>query len=58
MHAFDRFTPATLKCLKAYAWPGNVRELENLLERTAVVAKGPLIGMEDLPPECTHPGAA
>ena len=46
------FTPAALECLQAYAWPGNVRELENLLERTAVVANGPAIGVEDLPPEC------
>ena len=52
------FTPAALGCLQAYAWPGNVRELENLLERTAVVANGPFIGVEDLPPECTHPIAA
>jgi len=52
------FTPAALECLQAYAWPGNVRELENLLERTAVVANGPFIGVEDLPPECTHPVAA
>ena len=52
------FTPMALECLQAYAWPGNVRELENLLERTAVVADGPLIGVEDLPPECTRPSAA
>uniref|UniRef100_I2Q2L2 Transcriptional regulator containing PAS, AAA-type ATPase, and DNA-binding domains n=1 Tax=Desulfovibrio sp. U5L TaxID=596152 RepID=I2Q2L2_9BACT len=52
------FTPAALECLQAYAWPGNVRELENLLERTAVVANGPSICVEDLPPECTCPIAA
>jgi transcriptional regulator of acetoin/glycerol metabolism len=52
------FTPAALECLQAYAWPGNVRELENLLERTAVVASGPAIGVEDLPPECACSVAA
>ncbi|HCR12143.1 MAG TPA: transcriptional regulator [Desulfovibrio sp.] len=45
------FTPAALASLEGYAWPGNVRELENLVERTAVVAKGPHIDAEDLPPE-------
>jgi len=34
--------------LMAYHWPGNVRELKNVLERGAVVAKGPIIGAEDL----------
>ena len=45
------FAPAALASLEGYAWPGNVRELENLVERTAVVAKGPHIDAEDLPPE-------
>jgi DNA-binding NtrC family response regulator len=30
-------------------WPGNVRELENAIEHAVVVAKGNLIGAEDLP---------
>jgi len=50
------FTPEALACLEAYAWPGNVRELENLIERTAVMAEGPVIGMGDLPPELSGPG--
>ena len=33
-----------------YDWPGNVRELENLMERLAVLADGPVIGVDDLPP--------
>lgn len=40
--------------LMAYDWPGNVRELENICERAAVVARGPLILAEDLPPSL-HP---
>jgi len=36
--------------LREYAWPGNVRELENLVERLAVLADGPLIEVSDLPP--------
>jgi two-component system response regulator HydG len=35
--------------LQAYAWPGNVRELENVLERTLILAPGPVITADDLP---------
>jgi DNA-binding NtrC family response regulator len=33
-----------------YEWPGNVRELENVIERVAVLADGPVIAAGDLPP--------
>lgn len=35
--------------LQAYDWPGNVRELENVLDRAALLARGPAIRVEDLP---------
>ena len=35
--------------LMRHPYPGNVRELENVLEHAYVVARGPLIGVEDLP---------
>ncbi len=35
----------------SYRWPGNVRELENLIERCAVIASGPTITANMLPPE-------
>ena len=35
--------------LRAHDWPGNVRELENVIERAVVLAKGVVIGGEDLP---------
>lgn len=34
--------------LISYDWPGNVRELEHALTRAAVLARGPLIGVEHL----------
>ncbi len=45
--------PAVLAALGAYHWPGNVRELENVIRRATVVAKGPAILVNDLPPEVT-----
>jgi two-component system response regulator HydG len=34
--------------MAAHRWPGNVRELENVVERAAVLAKGPTITRNDL----------
>jgi DNA-binding NtrC family response regulator len=46
----------TTKLLERHDWPGNVRELRNVMERSTIVAKGPLIEPEDLPP-LTSPNA-
>ncbi|MDP8237075.1 MAG: sigma-54 dependent transcriptional regulator [Candidatus Erginobacter occultus] len=43
-------TPAALRALQKYPWPGNVRELKNCLEAMVVLAKNPVLGLEDLPP--------
>jgi len=32
-----------------YRWPGNIRELENTIERIAVLTRGDVIGLDDLP---------
>ncbi len=37
-----------LEMLMAYDWPGNVRELRNVLERGAVMARGPIITPTEL----------
>jgi two-component system response regulator HydG len=42
-------TPEALAVLTAYSWPGNVRELENVLERAAALADGPILKDSDLP---------
>jgi two-component system response regulator AtoC len=40
-----------LELLSRYDWPGNVRELQNVIERAAALADGPLIRPEHLPEE-------
>lgn len=43
------FAPAALALLKGYSWPGNVRELQNVIERMAALADGPVIQVEQFP---------
>ncbi len=43
--------------LSAYAYPGNVRELRNLVERACILARGDVIGPDDLPPLESAAGA-
>src|SRR5262245_5479371 len=37
------FAPDARTALRRYPWPGNVRELRNAIERTALIAEGPMI---------------
>ncbi len=50
-----RLSPQAAAALKAYSWPGNVRELEHAMERIMILASGPTIASEDLPPEIQLP---
>ncbi len=34
--------------LVSYHWPGNVRELENVIERSVLLAKGPMVEADDV----------
>jgi DNA-binding NtrC family response regulator len=43
--------PEAQACLAEYAWPGNVRELRNVMERALILASGPVLHVEHLPPE-------
>jgi two-component system NtrC family response regulator len=43
-----RFSREALEAMAAYAWPGNIRELENAVQRAVIMARGRLIGPEDL----------
>jgi two-component system, NtrC family, response regulator AtoC len=44
----DGLAGDAMDLLLAHDWPGNVRELRNVLERGAVVTKGPVIQASDL----------
>jgi transcriptional regulator with PAS, ATPase and Fis domain len=43
-------SPETAMALQDYAWPGNVRELANVMEHAHVLASGPSVMPDDLPP--------
>jgi len=44
----EGITQKGLASLGAYPWPGNVRELRNVIERAVVIARGHMIGAEEL----------
>ena len=48
--SLTRLTPGAQARLLAHDWPGNVRELGNVIERAAIVAAGPDVTEDDLPP--------
>ncbi len=50
-----KISTEALRILDRSSWPGNVRELENVIERSAVVARGDSILPKDLPAEVREP---
>jgi PAS domain S-box-containing protein len=46
-----------MRALLDYDWPGNVRELKNAVEYALIRAEGPVVHVEDLPPEVRAAGA-
>lgn len=46
----DRISPDAMEVLQNWRWPGNARELHNVLERALIFARGPELGVRDLPP--------
>jgi len=44
-----------LDTLMGYDWPGNVRELENVIHRAVVLARGPVLQMQDVPLDVAMP---
>lgn len=43
------YTAEARASMAGHAWPGNLRELRNAVERAAILAEGPEIGLADLP---------
>jgi formate hydrogenlyase transcriptional activator len=37
----------SMQSLVQYSWPGNIRELQNAIERAVVVARGPVVQIDD-----------
>jgi len=56
--AITRIPEEAMRRLMAYPWPGNVRELENVIERCAVLAEGPVVRLNDLPLDVLLPQQA
>ena len=43
----EDFSPTCMQRLLRYPWPGNVRELQNVVERAAILANGPIVEVDD-----------
>ncbi len=53
--AVPSLTPEVQDRLEQYLWPGNVRELRNVVERMVLRLNGPVVKLEDLPPQFSKP---
>jgi DNA-binding NtrC family response regulator len=47
-----------VQALTRYDWPGNVRELENVIQRAVVLARRPVVQLEDVPLDVAMPETA
>lgn len=54
----EGFTPEARVALARHSWPGNLRELRNAIERAAILAAGPGVGLADLPDRIVQSRAA
>ena len=54
-HPPKTISSEAIDLLVEYPWPGNVRELANAIERLVILAPGPIITPEDLPPNIRAP---
>jgi len=52
----QRIAPEAMAALMQYAWPGNVRELQNVLRRALLLATGPVLLPDFLPPTVRREG--
>ena len=57
----DTISSETMSTLVKYPWPGNIRELQNVIERAAILSKGPILAVpsdELRPPAAALPTLA
>ena len=52
------FSREAAEAMTRHGWPGNIRELRNAIERAAILAGGPEIGLADLPERVGRPSTA
>ena len=55
--SFSGISPQAERALTGYRWTGNVRELKNVIERAALIGKGPELRIEDLGIKGVHKAA-
>jgi transcriptional regulator with GAF, ATPase, and Fis domain len=53
----ERLSEDALGRVMKYSWPGNIRELQNVIERAAILARSPVVEIEDAL-EMRHPAGA
>ena len=47
----EGFSEEVMHVFTTYSWPGNLRELKNVVKRSVLLSKGPIVGIETLPEE-------
>ncbi len=52
----ESFDTEAIQAMQSYRWPGNIRQLENVVERAVLLGRGPLLTIDDLPPEVSGRG--
>ncbi len=52
-----RWTARAARALSEHPWPGNVRELAHVVERAAILARGPELDVDLFPPDLAPPPA-
>lgn len=49
--SIEGVSPQAMGIFRTYKWPGNLRELKNTIKRAVLLAKGPLIEVDNIPEE-------
>lgn len=51
------FSARSMARMTSYSWPGNIRELHNVVERAAILARGPVLELDGSILDDAEPGA-